>query len=62
MSAYGTWQIAIPAAFNPADRARLVARAIRVWQGWVEDREKQGLKGKEVFECTQAAIREAGRR
>jgi len=44
--------------FNPADRARLVARAIKVWQGWVEERDRQGLKGKEVFEFAQAKIRE----
>jgi TRAP-type C4-dicarboxylate transport system substrate-binding protein len=45
-------------AFNPADRARLVAKAIKYWQGWVEEREKQGLKGREVFEFAQAKIRE----
>jgi TRAP-type C4-dicarboxylate transport system substrate-binding protein len=45
-------------SFNPADRARLVAKAIKYWQAWVEEREKQGLKGREVFEFTQAKIRE----
>src|SRR5262245_23191064 len=48
--------------FNQADRARLVARAIKVWQGWVDEREKQGLKGKEVFEFAQAKIREFSRK
>jgi len=49
------------ADFSPVDRARLLARAIKVWQAWVEEREKQGLKGKEVFEFTQAKIREFSR-
>jgi TRAP-type C4-dicarboxylate transport system substrate-binding protein len=49
-------------SFNPADRARLLAKAIKVWQGWVEEREKQGLKGREVFEFTQAKIREFDRK
>jgi hypothetical protein len=31
---------------------------IKVWQAWVVEREKQGLKGGEVFEFTQAKIRE----
>ena len=44
--------------FNPVDRARLVARAIKVWEAWVDEREKQGLRGREVFEFTQAKIRE----
>jgi len=44
--------------FNPVDRARLVARAIKVWDSWVEEREKQGLRGREVFEFTQQKIRE----
>ena len=48
--------------FNPTDRARLVARAIKHWQTWVDEREKQGLKGREVFEFTQAKIREFGRK
>jgi TRAP-type C4-dicarboxylate transport system substrate-binding protein len=45
--------------FNPVDRARLLARSIKVWQAWVEEREKHGLKGREVFEYTQAKIKEA---
>jgi TRAP-type C4-dicarboxylate transport system substrate-binding protein len=49
-------------AFNPADRARLVAKAIKVWQGWVEEREKQGLRGREVFEFAQGKIREFTRK
>jgi TRAP-type C4-dicarboxylate transport system substrate-binding protein len=48
-------------SFNPTDRARLVAKAVKVWQAWVEEREKQGLKGREVFEFTQARIREYAR-
>lgn len=48
--------------FNPTDRARLVARAIKYWQAWVDEREKQGVKGREVFEFTQAKIREYGRK
>jgi TRAP-type transport system periplasmic protein len=47
--------------FNPADRARLVARSIKVWQQWVEEREKQGLKAREVFEFAQAKVREVSR-
>jgi TRAP-type C4-dicarboxylate transport system substrate-binding protein len=45
-------------AFNPVDRARLVARAVRAWDAWVDEREKQGLPGREVFEFTQKKIRE----
>ena len=47
--------------FNQGDRARLVAKAIKVWQGWVDEREKQGLKGRQVFEFAQAKIREQAR-
>jgi len=49
-------------SFSPADRARLVAKAIKHWHAWVEAREAQGLKGKEVFEFTQAKIREFTRK
>lgn len=49
-------------AFSTTDRARLLARAIKYWQTWVEEREKQGLKGKEVFEFAQAKIREFSRK
>jgi TRAP-type C4-dicarboxylate transport system substrate-binding protein len=48
--------------FSPVDRARLLAKAIKVWQAWVEERDKQGLKGKEVFEFAQAKIREFSRK
>jgi TRAP-type C4-dicarboxylate transport system substrate-binding protein len=48
-------------SFNPVDRARLVAKAIKYWQAWIDAREKQGLKGREVFEFTQAKIREFSR-
>lgn len=49
-------------SFSPADRARLIAKAIKHWQAWIEEREKQGLKGREVFEFVQAKIREYGRK
>jgi TRAP-type C4-dicarboxylate transport system substrate-binding protein len=47
--------------FKAVDRARLVARAIKVWQAWVDEREKQGLPGREVFEFTQQKIRESSK-
>jgi TRAP-type C4-dicarboxylate transport system substrate-binding protein len=49
-------------AFNPADRTRLVAKSIKVWNSWIEDREKEGLPGREVFIFTQGKIREYGRK
>ena len=49
-------------AFSPADRARLVAKAIKYWQAWVDEREKQGLKGREIFEFAQAKIKEFTRK
>jgi TRAP-type C4-dicarboxylate transport system substrate-binding protein len=45
-------------SFNSVDRARLLAKTVKHWQVWVEEREKQGLKGREVFEFTRAKIRE----
>lgn len=48
-------------SFNSTDRARLLARAIKYWKMWVEEREKQGLNGREVFEFAQAKIREHSR-
>jgi hypothetical protein len=48
--------------FSAIDRTRLVAKAIKVWQAWVEEKEKQGLKGREVFEFAQAKIREFTRK
>ena len=48
--------------FSVPDRARLLAKTVKVWQAWVEEREKQGLKGREVLEFTQAKIREFSRR
>ena len=48
--------------FSQADRARLVAKAIKYWQAWVDEREKGGHKAREVFEFTQAKIREFGRK
>jgi TRAP-type C4-dicarboxylate transport system substrate-binding protein len=49
-------------AFNPADRTRLVAKSIKVWNTWIEEREKEGLPGREVFIFTQSKIREYGRK
>jgi len=49
-------------SFNKTDRARLIAKTIKHWQAWVEEREKQGLRGKEVFEFAQAKIREFSRK
>jgi len=49
-------------SFGATDRARLVAKAIKYWQIWVEEREKQGLKGREVFEFAQGKIREYTRK
>jgi TRAP-type C4-dicarboxylate transport system substrate-binding protein len=48
-------------SFNKTDRSRLLAKTIKHWGAWVDEREKQGLKGKEVFEFTQAKIREFSR-
>jgi len=49
-------------AFNPGDRTRLVAKSIKVWNQWIEEREQQGLPGRELFIFTQAKIREVGRK
>ncbi|HUL95368.1 MAG TPA: TRAP transporter substrate-binding protein DctP [Usitatibacter sp.] len=49
-------------AFNPSDRTRLVAKAIKIWNAWIEAREKEGLPGNEVFEFAQAKIRESARK
>src|SRR5262249_32753459 len=46
-------------SFSAADRARLVAKAIKVWQAWVQE---QGPRGREVFEFAQAKIRELTRK
>jgi TRAP-type C4-dicarboxylate transport system substrate-binding protein len=48
--------------FSPSDRARLIAKAIKYWQLWIDEREKQGLKGREVFEFVQTKIREYSRK
>jgi TRAP-type C4-dicarboxylate transport system substrate-binding protein len=48
-------------SFNPADRTRLVAKAIKIWNAWIEAREKEGLPGDEVFIFAQSKIRELGR-
>ena len=48
-------------SFNKTDRARLVVKAIKHWSAWVDEREKQGLRGKEVFAFTQEKIREYSR-
>jgi len=49
-------------AFNPADRTRLVAKSIKVWNDWIEEREKAGLPGRDVFIFMQSKIREYGRK
>ena len=49
-------------AFSPADRTRLVAKSIKVWNAWIEEREQEGLPGRDVFIFTQAKIREQGRK
>ena len=46
--------------FAPAERAKLLANAERFWKAWVDDMQKKGLKGKEVFEFTQAKLKELG--
>src|SRR3990172_5510166 len=46
--------------FAPAERAKLLANADKFWKAWVEDMQKKGLKGKEVFEFTQAKLKELG--
>jgi TRAP-type C4-dicarboxylate transport system substrate-binding protein len=48
--------------FNAADRTRLVAKSIKVWNAWIEEREKEGLPGREVFIFAQQKIREQGRK
>ncbi len=49
-------------AFNPSDRTRLVAKSIKVWNAWIEEREKEGLPGRDVFIFMQQKIREYGRK
>jgi TRAP-type C4-dicarboxylate transport system substrate-binding protein len=44
--------------FSAADRTRLVAKSIKIWNAWIEDREKDGLPGRELFIFTQRKIRE----
>ena len=48
--------------FDAADRTRLVAKSIKVWNAWIEEREKEGLPGREVFIFAQQKIREFGRK
>ncbi|MEK7715898.1 MAG: hypothetical protein AAB387_10625, partial [candidate division NC10 bacterium] len=48
--------------FPAAERAKLVANAEKFWKGWVDDMQKKGLKGKEVFEFTQAMLKELGKK
>jgi len=43
--------------FPAAERAKMVPMAEKVWKAWVEDKEKKGLPGKEVFEFAQAKIK-----
>ena len=46
--------------FAPEERAKLLANADKFWKAWVEDMQKKGLRGKEVFEFTQAKMKELG--
>src|SRR5574341_2172319 len=48
--------------FPPAERAKLAANAGKFWKAWVEDMQKKGLRGKEVFEFTQAKMKELGKK
>jgi len=48
--------------FPAAERAKLLANAEKFWKAWVEDMQKKGLKGKEVFEFTQAKLKELGKK
>jgi TRAP-type C4-dicarboxylate transport system substrate-binding protein len=48
--------------FDPADRTRLVAKSIKVWNAWIEEREQEGLPGREVFIFAQRMMREGGRK
>jgi hypothetical protein len=48
--------------FDPADRTRLVAKSIKVWNAWIEEREQEGLPGREVFIFAQRKMREGGRK
>lgn len=47
--------------FPPAERAKLVAVAEKHWKGWIEDKQKKGLRGQEVFDFVQAKIKELSR-
>jgi TRAP-type C4-dicarboxylate transport system substrate-binding protein len=49
-------------AFSPADRTRLVAKSIKIWNAWIEEREQEGLPGRDLFIFTQSKIREYGRK
>ena len=48
--------------FPAAERAKLVANAEKFWKAWVEDMQKKGLRGREVFEFTQAKLKEFGKK
>jgi len=48
--------------FDPAERTRLVAKSIKVWNDWIEAREKEGQPGREVFIFMQDKVREYGRK
>ncbi len=45
--------------FPTSERAKLLGGAEKYWRAWVEDMQKRGLKGKEVFEFAQAKIKES---
>ena len=42
--------------FSASDRTRLVAKSIKVWNEWIEDREKEGLPGRALFIFAQHRI------
>jgi TRAP-type C4-dicarboxylate transport system substrate-binding protein len=48
--------------FAPEERAKLVANADKYWKAWVEDMQKKGLKGKDVFEFALAKTKEFGKK
>ncbi len=48
--------------FPAAERAKLLANADKFWKAWVEDMQKKGLRGREVFEFTVARLKASGKK
>jgi len=48
--------------FPAAERAKLLANADKFWKAWVEDMQKKGLRGREVFEFTAARLKASGKK